>query len=542
MGAGCCLLNLLIVDDEKRTRDGLKMCLPWTDFGIGEIREADDGHTALETALAFKPDIILSDIRMPTMTGIELAERIQAELPRCKLIFISGYADKEYLKAAIQLKAVSFIEKPISVPELRACIATVINACKQEAEQSQLLAESAANLETSIGMLQREYAVHLAQGNPDADNISRLLAQSKSGLGLPSNGNYVSVLFHMHFASGIPVELAVSLRGSLETAVAREFVRQRIAYVAGTIDGTRLVAHLLLTPALSLSDLRASANRIANEFADSSGENASGHLLFAGIGQPVKGLAQLHRSYQTALAAVKQLFFLGHNRAVVYEEQPVKSSFAGDLFAQEFGQHVHSCNNAVFPFIDALAREIRGSAAASIDEVRMLFYKMLVVLYTEAQNKFLGRYMEERKEEYLWHRVSDSGTLNELIAFLESEVRAYFDAIASVGVQSRVVHETIRYIERHYQSGGFTISDIASHLHLTPAYLSQIFKKDTGQTINDYMNAYKIDRAKELLADRGVKLVEVAARCGYNDAKYFTKTFKRITGITPSEYRENVLK
>ncbi|WP_164545444.1 response regulator [Paenibacillus albus] len=537
------MLNLLIVDDEKRTRDGLKMCLPWSEFGIGEIREADDGHTALEVALAFKPDIILSDIRMPTMTGIELARRVQAELPRCKFVFISGYADKEYLKAAIQLKAVSFIEKPISVAELKGCIGSVTDACRQEAEQHQRLADSAAKLESSIGMLQRDYAVQLAQGSPDADYMGLLLAESS--FRLPSDGNYVSVLFHLHSALGpdSPPEHAAALRASLDAALANEFGRQRITtYVAGTIDGTRLVAHLQLTPSLSLNDLRASADRIEADFAGRCGKS-SGHQLFAGIGLPVRGTAQLHRSYQTALTAVRQVFFLGSSRTAIFEEQPAGgAALPSDRLMREFGPLVHSCDHAVFPFIAALARDIRGHAVVSVDDVKMLFYKLLLLLYDEAHNKFLGRYMEDRKEEYLWHRVADSGTLQELLTFLESEVRAYLVAVASVGVQSRVVHETIRYIERHYQSGGFTISDIASYLQLTPAYLSQIFKKDTGQTINDYMNAYKVERAKELLAGRGVKLVEVAALSGYNDAKYFTKTFKRITGITPSEYRENALK
>ncbi|NBD26919.1 helix-turn-helix domain-containing protein [Paenibacillus glycinis] len=533
------MLKLLIVDDEKRTRDGLKMCLPWQSYGIGEIREADDGHTALALALAYKPDIILSDIRMPTVTGIDLARKAQAELPHCKFVFISGYSDKEYLKAAIQLKAIRYIEKPISVKELEECIASLTEACRQEAEQSKRLAETAAKLETSIGLLQRDFAVQLAQGGPDAGEFNRLLAAS--GYELPFAGHYVSVLFRIHFAPDIPIQRTAELRGFLHEAITRVLGSLRITAMAGTVDGTRLVAHLLVANGLTQDDIRSAAERIGTDFARLCGPG-SPHKLFAGIGRTAKGMEQIHLSYQSAVAAVQQVFFLGNGRVAVFEARPAAHAGLDDSFDQPFAGYLLACDEAVFPFIAHIAQEIRRHDASLIDDVKMLFYRLLLKLYAEAQNKFLGRYMEERKEEYLWHRVSDAVTLNELLAFLESEVREYFAAVASVGAKSRVVHETIRYIQRNYRNGGFTISDIAGHLHLTPAYLSQLFKKDTGQTINDYLNAYKIDRAKELLADRGVKLLEVAARTGYNDVKYFTKTFKRITGITPSDYRENALK
>ncbi|MBM7564193.1 response regulator [Paenibacillus sacheonensis] len=533
------MLKLLIVDDEKRTRDGLKMCLPWASYGIGEIREADDGHTALETALAFKPDIVLSDVRMPTMTGIELAMRTQAELPACKFVFISGYADKEYLKAAIRLKAVSYIEKPISVKELEECIRNVTEACRKEAEQTRRLAEAAAKLETSTLLLQRDFAVQLAKGSPGAEELDRLLAAS--GYELPLDGKYVSVLFRINFAPDMPVEQTAGRRGELAAAIARAMDERRLCAMAGTIDGVHLVAHALLAGARSLDDVRAAAERIAADFAGTCGPDA-GPPLFAGIGMPVRGMAHIRLSYQSALTALEQVFFLGGGRIAAFDERrPAHAPFDEDM-EHRFAAYLPSCDKAVFPYIASIGSALRRQDAVPVDDVRRLFYRLLMALYGEAQNKFLGRYMEDRKEEVLWHRVADALTLNELLGFLESEVRAYFDAVASVGTQSRVVHETIRYIQRNYSKGGFTISDIAGHLHLTPAYLSQLFKKDTGLTINDYVNAYKIDKAKELLADRSVKLFEIASLTGYSDAKYFAKTFKRITGITPSDFREKSLK
>ncbi|SFJ68785.1 two-component system, response regulator YesN [Paenibacillus sp. UNC496MF] len=530
------MLKLLIVDDEKRTRDGLKRCLPWADCGIGEIREADDGHTALETALAFRPDIVLSDIRMPTVTGIELARRTLAELPHCKFIFISGYSDKEYLKAAIQLKAVSYIEKPISVRELEECVRAVADACRREAERSRTLAETAAKLETSIGLLQRDFAVQLAQRRPDAADVNRLL--TASGCDLPSEGIYVSILFRINFVPATPVDRTAELRSALQRAIADEFGRLRLRAVTGTIDGMHLVTHVLLPGSRSLGELRSAAERIGADFARRGGEYGI-HPLFAGIGRPVRGLADMHVSYRAAQTALQRVFFLGGGRVALYEAREGEPAGFDEGAERRFADYLPACDEAVFAFIASIGDAVRGQDAVPVDDVKRLFYRLLLALYGEAQHKLLGRYMEDRKEELLWHRVSDALTLTELLGFLGAEVREYFAAVAAAGSHSRVVRETIRYIERNYRNGGFTISDIAAHLRLTPAYLSQLFKKDTGQTINDYVNAYRIGRAKELLVDRGAKLLEVAALSGYNDAKYFAKTFKRLTGVTPSDYREN---
>ena len=111
-------MKLLIVDDEKLTRDGLMNNIDWKSLGISAVVQADDSLHGYETALTFQPDIILSDVRMPRMSGIEMAEKLQLLNPALSIIFMSGYSDKEYLKAAIKLKAVSYVEKPIDLEEI----------------------------------------------------------------------------------------------------------------------------------------------------------------------------------------------------------------------------------------------------------------------------------------------------------------------------------------------------------------------------------------------------------------------------------------
>ncbi|WP_438445454.1 response regulator transcription factor [Gorillibacterium sp. sgz5001074] len=126
------MIRLMIVDDEKKTREGLEKHLPWRRLGIDEVRLAKSGTEALELARSHPPDILLCDVRMPRMDGIELATVIRHQLPSCKLIFLSGFADKEYLKSAIQLRALRYIEKPVDMEEVCSAITEAVTLLHRE--------------------------------------------------------------------------------------------------------------------------------------------------------------------------------------------------------------------------------------------------------------------------------------------------------------------------------------------------------------------------------------------------------------------------
>ncbi|WP_321015760.1 response regulator, partial [Hungatella effluvii] len=129
------MFHLLIVEDEKRTREGLCRHIDWNGIGVDPVTAVAGGMEALLAVDDIKPDILLSDIRMPHMTGIELATIIRKKFPRCKIIFLSGYADKEYLMSAIELKVVNYIEKPIDVVEIRKAVSKAVMQLESEQKE-----------------------------------------------------------------------------------------------------------------------------------------------------------------------------------------------------------------------------------------------------------------------------------------------------------------------------------------------------------------------------------------------------------------------
>ncbi|MDF2988858.1 MAG: histidine kinase, partial [Eubacterium sp.] len=153
-------MKLLIVDDEVNTRKGIIGRLPLSEMGITEVCEADDGINGLKAVSAFEPDIILTDVRMPRMDGVEMVYKIREQLPGCQVIFMSGYSDKEYLKSAIELKALNYIEKPINMNELKGALQASISLCEEERNKKKLL-------KTSLSLISNELALQLISRTPD---------------------------------------------------------------------------------------------------------------------------------------------------------------------------------------------------------------------------------------------------------------------------------------------------------------------------------------------------------------------------------------
>jgi two-component system, response regulator YesN len=535
------MLKLLIVDDEKRTRQGIRSCIPWNSFGIGLIEEADDGDTALEISSKIKPDIILSDIRMPRMTGIEFAALVRKELPKCKLIFLSGYSDKEYLKSAIQLNAIHYIEKPVNVQELKEVIRTAVDLCLSELKESSFISETSTKLEASKPIIREQLALYLTESHISIDKVNDML--SLGNVDMPFSGSYVTVLYRLNPSSEIISEVQETLCNNLIRSIDCIYSDDKLKFVSCVKDSINVLTHIHLSSSINVYDIKASSEKVRCKFKQTS--NYAEHnknILFIGIGSAANGMDYLFTSYQTAFLAVQKVFFLGNTGTVIYGDKFQTPYTYDKSHLDKFTELLYEMNiEGTIEFIENTAQEIVKHDTTLIDNVKALFFKLLERLYSCMEEKNIVSDNTESQKEFLWQIVSNSLTLEELKNYLIKRVNDYFQIINSKLGVNRVAYEIIFFIQRNYMNKSLSIGLISESLNLTPAYLCQIFKRETGKTINDYINEYRIEKAKEFLKDRSIKLFEVSGNSGYNDVKYFTKTFKKFAGITPTEYREKIL-
>jgi len=170
------MIRLLIVDDEDETREGLRDFIPWRDLGVDTVYVASDGREALSLAVDIKPDIVITDIRMYGMDGITFALELRNLMPTCKIIFISGYSDKENLKSAIQLKAVSFIEKPINIDEIKQAVCDAVNMHIEEERIKALKENSDMIMRQTSYLIKQEIALDLIDSHVNPESVLKKLS------------------------------------------------------------------------------------------------------------------------------------------------------------------------------------------------------------------------------------------------------------------------------------------------------------------------------------------------------------------------------
>lgn len=517
-------MKLLIVDDEKLTREGIRLSLDLEALSIDSVILADDGLNGLEAALKEKPDIVLTDVRMPRMSGVEMAEKLLEQLPDTALVFMSAYSDKEYLKAAIKLKAVSYVEKPLDIPELAAAL--------KEAAGSHLTRtsnRSAALLHT------KEQQGHLAQ----------LLLEPERG-GQEAMDQLIQSL-NLPFGSGtcfatLIVECLTPL------SVLPEAVMDQLQ--------DRFVAHLNSRGLSQLYTFRADRYIIIQVYGDSRPEDsvltdctrvlADGFTgvchFFIARGPVVCGADRACLSGRKAWELLERSFFYEVDTVLTpTEEIPAPLPFKDML--TEFSVALSEQQKAkVLEVAAQLYRSAKSNTALMPSQVRDLYYKYLGKLDEYALLGHISLWVrDEVNSGSIWDSVMECTTLPQLGRLLDSKINLYFEQLSQGIGENPVVFQIKEFLHRNYSIPTLSVPDVSEHVHLSSSYVCTLFKNETGLTLNQYLTDYRIKMSKRLLADPRYKIADISSKVGYSDGNYYSKTFRKIVGLSPSEYREKML-
>ncbi|NQX57892.1 response regulator [Paenibacillus qinlingensis] len=522
------MIKLIIVDDEKSTREGLAEFIPWNSLGVSIVECAGSGDEALKLAEQIRPDIILSDIKMPGMNGIEFAVLVKAILPDCKFIFLSGYADKEYLKSAIQLRAINYLEKPVNREEVKRAVSLAVHA---------VMDEQVKNAESNA-ILKEKLALDMAgMRTPFPDILQRLQQINKDIL---SHGNVITAIIKIDILSDPTVDMEHNQHNHkqlIHKAIDLVFNNPVMYHLAGFKDNQHLVIHFYGKgishrdfPSTIISSLKKTIEELASVKVD----------LFMGIGIKVDGLKQVRESYRTAALALQKQFFIGANQMVIYENRVDNGqSYRLDaVVIKQFIDCLNECDkDKTLRFIIQMHDEIRRHTELPIKQVKDIFCSMLLELNAFATGYNIDPF-EKQEHVYFWDIFTSMSSLTEIQNYMLDRISVVFDNIHSKNSIGQNVFMIMQVIQEHYHDDHLTINMLAKHLFLTPTYLCMIFKKKTGKTINQYITEVRIEKAKEFLKEERVKLLEISRKVGYQSPNHFTKIFKKMTGMNPSDYRE----
>jgi two-component system, response regulator YesN len=536
------LIKLIVVDDERATREGLVDFVPWKDLGVDIVEAAEDGAKALELALEIQPDIVLSDVRMPKMDGIELAALLKEKLPECKVIFLSGYSDKEYLKSAINLKAVSYVEKPVNIEEISEVVKHTASLCISEKAQKKAECALKNKLEESISLLNLRLALELTNSHGKIGELQERLRLAK--VDFPDDGDYITVLLKLNLHGSNTASEQQALVAQVLSFVEQRVSREKptsdfLFYLIGIKDTEYIIVHLNTGISKSRRPLQLLFEDIKEGINDIF---SSSNCVFIGIGKRVQGPGKILESYQAAVVALQKQFFLGYNHIVFYEEKAAGPYHFDNSITHRFVELLkENKNNDAIALIRNLMEDIRRNDNTIINSVRDIFFTLLYSLskVAEERNVHINEHSSERK--FLWEVVSRASTLDEIGDYIIERIEFINEYLKEKDSKGNMVFNIMKFVQEKYHDENLSIKTIADFTYLTHTYLCLVFKNGTGKTINQYITEYRVEKSKEVLKDKHIKLYDVAKRVGYSDANYFAKTFKKVVGMNPSEYREKYL-
>ena len=517
-------MHILIADDEELTRKGIISSIDWESLGITRIDSADDGVHALECVKSSTPDILLTDVRMPRMDGIELSRRLREQSPDCPIIFMSGYSDKEYLKAAINLKAVSYVEKPFFTAEITEALTEAVALVQKQRQQ----------IESNRFFLQ-ETSSKLALALTHPGGNASLDAAASQLLASLAPGQYFTTLIvrtDPDFFRLPDDELRIFF-GRISQLLA--------SYHMAELHTMKHASHVILHLYGSKKPEPRTLAAICQQLRDmliSYGRNHF-HII---LGDTVKGFEHVYLSYNNAVLLLQSAFFAPYGSICTpYEEGSAVPATWLHQFPDHFAQILSAKDrNAADDACRELWQTLQGNRNLLPNQARDLYYKLFMALSKLQYESKISTPTDSPTLSPL-ERINNCDTFHELHQLLCDAVKQFFALLDHTSSDSSTLFLIKDYISNNYSDSSLSIKDISEHVHLSSSYLCTVFKTETGQTLNQYLTNYRMEKAKQLLLDPRNKINEIAAQVGYCDCNYFGKSFKKVVGLSPSEYREKEL-
>ncbi|QOR66914.1 response regulator [Cytobacillus suaedae] len=509
------MIKLLIVDDEQIEREGMKAILDRA-FPDLIVEQANNGNMAVELSASFKPDLVLMDIQMPGMNGLEAVERILVVYPQIKFIMVTAFDTFNYVQSALKLGAKDYILKPSKVSEIRTTVGKVLKEIEDE-----------RNLQTESNM-QREM---LQRTLPlvETDVVTQLLFDHVHEVHL----NMLVEMLDIRSTSEVFVMNVIVPNGMehLYTRIKEKVRKTKSGWMGALYDGQ--------LPIIIFRDkdqsYRAQAISLARDILSISNmEKKTG--WFIGIGNDCNSLEEIRQSYQEAIIAssnttlpVKYRFYQDIPMLTETESlrqvKYLKKDFSDQVRLGQWDQLKSSISHLI------QAYEIEG---IEMQQAQQLVLEALWSIWSITSELGIETATPIYNYQTLNYRQLRSETTNLLIEIKKSYDKHYEN------LEANTIHQIKQYIMENSQQN-ISLETLSTKVGLSPIYISKMFKEKLGVNYIDFLTECRIEKAKKMLADPEKSIKEITLEIGYHEPNYFSKVFKKMCNVTPREYRKTLL-
>lgn len=531
-------IKVFLVEDEVIIRSGVKKSINWEQEGYEFVGEASDGELAYPMILKEKPDILITDIRMPFMDGLELSRLVKKELPDIKILILSGYDEFEHAKKAIKIGVTEYLLKPISAAKLTEVLNAVAETIRQENEEKNLLETYFAEMRENTERDKMRLFGKLLMGDLSMGEI--LEAGERFGMNLGASC-YKIVLFKIlaNLENHVYAEQMVDACSSVEQAAS---MMEGVYVFQRDVEGWAF----LLT-AQDEKSMEESA-KILYQNLKQAMKNYTQLEYFGGIGSTVPRIRSLKQSFREADRAFAARFVEEANQ-IISQKEFEKSQMEEGLKMQGVVQIGKSremlqkflsngTREEVKAFSDAYISRIEEENIRSTMVRQYVVIDVCIVILSFCERISSANRLQEEAEELqkMMQKIHSLSEIKKYVVRLLNEAIELRDA-ESGRRYSDLIAAAKKEIENHYMTEEISLNTVAISVGMSPSYFSSIFSKEAGKTFVEYLTEVRIEKAKEFLMCSSMKTSEIGYEVGYKDPHYFSYIFKKVQGCSPKEYR-----
>lgn len=533
------MYKVFLVEDEIIIREGIKNKIPWEEEGFKIVGDEGDGELAYPLIIKEQPDILITDIRMPFMDGLELCKLLKKDMPQLKIIIASGYSDFGYAQQAIDIGVSEYLLKPITSTKLMTAVKNAAAAIEKERKGKQIIE-------------QYQQLVYEKQGEKRKDFFNALVSKKLSFSQIIEQGEELgismvaSVFRVILFQFKMPEDVyqysndIVQCEAKMTDAL-RKY--PNIKVIERGMDGWAFI--LLGEDEIQINKLTDELCNILIKICDNKVH------YFGGIGRCVYRIGDIQQSFRDANSAYSLRYFESRDQFLSYNDvQSIKNQIGNRINVSEMNLEKldrklledflkRGTIDDIDEFVDSYFDGFASQAMNSI-----IFMQYIIMDGYLAIKKFLKTLnCSKEKIDSLLKEMNDTtlkmSRLEDFIAFYKTILRKAID-MRNQNSQKRyagIIEQAKEYMHQEYSMSDLTLDKVSSKVNISPNYFSSLFNQETGMTFIEYLTNIRMEKAKDYLRGSSNKITEIGYLVGYQDSHYFSYIFKKTQNCTPSEYR-----
>ena len=532
-------IKVFLVEDEMVIRNGIVKSINWEKEGYRLVGEASDGELAYPMILKEKPDILLTDIKMPFMDGLELSRLVKQELPDTKILIFSGYDEFEYAKEAIRIGVTEYLLKPVSSEQLLEVMRRISKQIEQDREEREILRQYQEDMKENVERERQNFFSHVIRGEV---SIGEAVKNGKK-YGMDLSAGFYSIILFKIFST--PEENIVSehiwkICEKIETKV--DEIPYAYYFQRG-IDGW-----VFLLTAESKEQMEERQKNLCDCLAEIM-KNERKVEYFGGIGKPVERIRNLGQSFRDAerifaerFTRQSNQFLSGFEKMDVYKDDEFQIKDLGDVgksreMIEKFLNN--GTKEELEEFMDTYFIRMKEDKLQSTLMRQYIIMDIYIVIMSFCEKIDAVNHDYQQETEKLKSTIQNMNSVSEIRSYITYMLNQAIELRDSISKKryADIIKAAEKMISEHYMSEEISLNSVADSVGMSPSYFSSVFSKESGKTFVEFLTETRMEKAKELLMCSALKTSEIGYEVGYKDPHYFSYIFKKTQGCSPKDYR-----